>query len=178
MTETAAVRLGSVTLLVVACVVGVTVPAGAQPGDTGWTVSLIAGSLFGGDLKTGERGRTSAAAVGLGLGRGMSLEAEVAAIPEQRQFGDITLLVGTGSLLYHPFTAGRLTPYGQLGASLVRLSAGRADTETEVELAVDVGGGFWLRVAGPLALRTDLRFIHIDNAPNFWRVAAGVTFAP
>ena len=108
----------------------------------------------------------------------MSLEAEVAAIPALRQSDDIELLIGTGSLLYHPFTAGRLTPYGLLGASLARLSTGRANAETEVELALDVGGGFWLRVVGPLALRTDVRFIHIDDAPNFWRAAAGVTLAP
>ena len=159
-------------------VAGAAVPAGAQPGDAGWTVSLVAGSLFGGDLATGERERTYGAAVGLGVGRGVSLQSEDAAIPELRRFGDIELLIGTGSLLYHPFTAGRLTPYGLLGASLVRLSTGRAETQTEVEPAVDVGGGLWLRVAGPFALRVDVRFIHIDNAPNFWRAAAGVTFAP
>ena len=82
------------------------------------------------------------------------------------------------SLLYHPFTAGRLTPYGLLGASLARLSTGRAGAETEVDLAVDFGGGIWLRVARPLALRADVRFIHIDDAPNFWRAVAGITVAP
>ena len=175
---TATVRLGFVTLLAVVCVAGGAVPAGAQPGDTGWTLSLVAGTLFGGDLETGERERTYGGAVGLGVGRGVSLEVEVAAVSELRQFGDIELLIGTGSLLYHPFTAGRLTPYVLFGASLARLSSGRADTETEVELAVDLGGGFWLRVAGPLALRADIRFIHIDNAPNFWRAVAGITIAP
>jgi len=175
---TADVRLGCVTLLAVASAAGVAVPAGAQPGDTGWTVSVVAGNLFGGDLDTGAREPTYGGAVGRGVGRGVSLEADVAAIPALRQFGDIALLIGTGSVLYHPFTAGRLTPYGLLGASLARLSTGRTDTETEVELAVDVGGGLWLRVAGPLALRVDVRFIHIDNAPNFWRAVAGVTLAP
>ena len=175
---TATVRLGFVTLLAVVCVAGAAVPARAQPGDTGWTVSLVVGSLFGGDLETGERERTYGGAVGLEVGRGVSLEVEVAAGSELQQFGDIELLIGTGSLLYHPFTTGRLTPYGLLGASLARLSTGRADTETQVELAVDVGGGFWLWVAGPLALRGDIRFIHIDNAPNFWRAVAGITIAP
>ena len=93
-------------------------------------------------------------------------------------FGDLELQIGTGSLLYHPFTVGRLTPYALLGGSLARLSTGGPAPQTAVELAVDVGAGFWLRGAGPLALRTDLRFIHIDNAPNFWRAVAGVTFAP
>ena len=174
---TATVRLGFVTLLAVVCVAGGAVPAGAQPGDTGWTVSLVVGSLFGGDLETGERERTYGGAVGLGVGHGVSLEVEVAG-SELQQFGDIELLIGTGSLLYHPFTTGRLTPYGLLGGSLARLSTGRVDAETQVELAIDAGGGFWLRVAGPLALRADIRFIHIDNAPNFWRAVAGITIAP
>ena len=159
------------------CATGVAVPAGAQPADADWTLSVIAGSLFGGDLDTPTWEPTYGAAVGLGLGRGVSLEADVAALPELRQFGDTELLIGTLSLLYHPFTAGRLTPYGVLGASLARLSIGRADTGAEIELAFDVGGGLWLRMAGPIALRVDVRFIHIDNAPHFWRAAAGVTLA-
>ena len=175
---TPSARIGGLIVLTVACVAGAEAPVGAQPGHTGWTVSLVAGSLFGGDLETGEREPTYGGGVGLGVGHGVSLEAEVAVIPELRQFGDIELLIGTGSLLYHPFTAGRLTPYGLLGASLARVSSGLAGAETEVELAVDFGGGIWLRVAGPLALRADVRFIHIDDAPNFWRAVAGITVAP
>ena len=153
---------------------------GPDRGGAGWTVSVVAGGLFGGDLVAGERELTYGGAVGLGLGPGFSLEAELAAVPELRQLGGVELLLGTGSLLYHPLTVGRLTPYGMVGASLAWISTMRADTatETEVELAVDVGGGVWLWVAGPLALRADVRFIHIDNAPNFWRSAAGLTFAP
>ena len=171
-------RIGGLILLALACVAGAEAPVGAQPGHTGWTVSLVAGSLSGGDLEAGEREPTYVGAVGLGVGHGVSLEAEVAVIPALRQFGDSELLIGTLGLLYHPFPAGRLTPYGLLGASLARLSSGRAGAETEVELAVDVGGGLWLRVAGPLALRADIRFIHIDAAPNFWRAVAGITVAP
>ena len=122
---TASARIGGLIVLTVACVAGAEVSVGTQPGHTGWTVSLV-----------------------------------------------------VGSLLYHPFTAGRLTPYGLLGASLARLSTGRAGAETEVDLAVDFGGGIWLRVARPLALRADVRFIHIDDAPNFWRAVAGITVAP
>ena len=85
--------------------------------------------------------------MGLGVGHGVSLEAEVALTPEVRQFGDIELLLGTGRLLYHPFTAGRLTPYGLLGGSLARLSSSGA--ETDVELAVGIGGGVWVHVTGP-----------------------------
>ena len=165
-------------VLLVASLAWTETAASAQPGDTGWTVSVLAGSLFGGDLEPGEREPTYGGAVGRGVAHGVSLEAEVAVTPEVRQFGDIELLIGTGSLLYHPFTAGRLTPYGLLGGSLARLSSGRAGTETEVELAVDFGGGVWVRVTGPLALRADVRFIHIDNAPNFWRAAAGTTITP
>lgn len=150
--------------------------AEAQPGESGWTVSVLAGSLFGGDLAPGERKPNYGGAVGLGVGHGVSLEAEVALTPEVRQFGDIELLLGTGSLLYHPFTAGRLTPYGLLGGSLARLSSSGA--ETDVELAVGIGGGVWVHVTGPLAFRADVRFIHIDNAPNFWRTAAGITITP
>ncbi len=175
---TPSARIGGLIVLTVACVAGAEAPVGAQPGHTGWTVSLVAGSLFGGDLETGEREPTYGGAVGLGVGHGVSLEAEVAVIPELRQFGNMELLIGTGSLLYHPFTAGRLTPYGLLGASLARLSSGRPGAETKVELAVDFGGGIWLRVTGPLALRADVRFIHIDDAPNFWRAVAGITVAP
>jgi|TARA_B100002003_G_scaffold236818_1_gene253214 hypothetical protein len=118
--------VGCLLALAVGSVLGTPAPAAAQVGDTGWTVSLVAGSL-----------------------------------------------------LYHPVTAGRLTPYGLLGLSLARLSTGgQAAADVEVELALDVGGGVWLRVAGPFALRADVRFIHIDNAPNFWRAASGLTFWP
>ena len=177
---TAAVRPGRVTLLAAACLAGAVAPVAAQPGDAGWTVSLVAGSLFAGDLDAGECEPAYGGAVGLGVGSGFSLEVEVAAVPELRQFGGVELVLGTGSLLYHPLSAGRLTPYGMVGASLARISTMRAETpaETAVELAVDVGGGVWLWVAGPLALRADIRFIHIDNAPNFWRVSAGFTLAP
>ena len=173
-TVTAAGRLGRVMLLALACTTAAAAPAGAQPSAAGWTVSVVAGSLFDGDLAPGEREPTYGVGVGLGVGRGFSLEAEVAAIPALSQFGEVALLVGTGSLLYHPFTAGRVTPYGMLGASLARLSTSQAET-TDVELAVDVGGGLWVRVRGPFSLRADVRFIHIDNAPNFWRAAGGVT---
>ena len=137
---TAAGRLGRVMLLALACTTAAAAPAGAQPSAAGWTVSVVAGSLFDGDLAPGEREPTYGVGVGLGVGRGFSLEAEVAAIPALSQFGEVALLVGTGSLLYHPFTAGRVTPYGMLGASLARLSTSQAET-TDVELAVDVGGG-------------------------------------
>ncbi len=171
--------VGCLLALAVGSVLGTPAPAAAQVGDTGWTVSLVAGSLFGGDLESREREPTYGGAVGLGVGGGVSLEAEVATIPRLRQFGDVELLIGTGSLLYHPVTAGRLTPYGLLGLSLARLSTGgQAAADVEVELALDVGGGVWLRVAGPFALRADVRFIHIDNAPNFWRAASGLTFWP
>ena len=40
------------------------------------------GSLFGGELETGELEPTYGGAVGLGVGHGVSLEAEVAVIPE------------------------------------------------------------------------------------------------
>ena len=102
---TPSARIGGLIVLTVACVAGAEAPVGAQPGHTGWTVSLVAGSLFGGDLETGEREPTYGGAVALGVGHGVSLEAEVAVIPEPRQFGDLELLIGTGSLLYHPFTA-------------------------------------------------------------------------
>ncbi len=152
-------------------------PAAAQPSDTGWTLSLMGGRLCGGDLMTGREELTMIGAVGLGVGGGVSLEAEVAAVPELRQFGDLDLWLGTASIRYHPVSVGRITPYGLLGGSLVRISdhgAGRR----EAELALDMGGGMWLRITSRVAFRADIRFIHIDNAPNFWRAAAGVTFAP
>ena len=133
---TPSARIGGLIVLTVACVAGAEASVGAQPGPTGWTVSVVAGSLFGGALETGVREPTYVGAVGLGVGPGVSLEAEVAVTPELRQFGDIELLIGTGSLLYHPFTAGRLTPYGLLGASLARFSSGLAGAESEVELAL------------------------------------------
>jgi hypothetical protein len=166
-----------VLLLAVASMIGAAGPVLAQPADTGWTASLLAGQLFGGDLDVGERELTAGAAVGRSMGRGFSLEAELAVIPELSQF-DAELWVGTGSLLYHPVAIGRrVTPYGLLGASLARITAPRPGP-TSLEVALDFGGGVWLRVAGPIALRADVRFIHIDNAPNFWRAAGGVTFAP
>ena len=175
--RTAAGRCGWVVLLAAAGLHGAVAHAAAQPRGTEWTVSVVAGGLFAGDLAAGERELTYGGALGLGVGLGFSLEAEVAAVPNLRQFGDVRLLLGTGSLLFHPLTAGGVTPYGLLGASLARISTTRAGmaAERDVELAVDFGGGLWLRVSGPLALRADVRFIHIDNAPNFWRAATGLT---
>jgi hypothetical protein len=174
---TATGRLCGLTVLIVASVVSAATPAGAQPDATGWSVSLIAGSLVGGDLGPGELEPTYAGAVGLGVGGGFSLEAEVAAIPELQQFGDIDLALVTGGVLYHPFRLGRVTPYGVLGASLARIATTTVNRRTALEVAVDMGGGAWLRVAGPVAIRGDVRFIHIDNAPNFWRAGGGITVA-
>ena len=58
---TPSARIGGLIVLTVACVAGAEAPVGAQPGHTGWTVSLVAGSLFGGDLGRGSGSRPTAA---------------------------------------------------------------------------------------------------------------------
>lgn len=165
-TSTPSSCIGYLLELMVARAAGFAVPTRAPPGDTGWIISLVAGSLFGDNLETEEQDYTYGGVIGLGVGRGVL-----------RQLCAIKLLIGTGSLKCHLFIVVCLTPYRLLGALPALLSTGRAETETEVELVVDLGGGFWVRVTGPLTLRGDVRVVPIDNAPNFWRASTHFTLA-
>ncbi len=140
-----------------------------------WVVTPSAGGVFGSDLD--EPSATVGIAVGLAAARRLTLESEISRVAE---LAGLALPLGSawlfsGRLLYLAAPAdARVVPYGSIGGSFVRLTRA-GEGNTEVEIAGTAGGGSFVRLATRLWLRGDLRFIHVNDAPNFWRGSLGLT---
>lgn len=111
-------------------------------------------TVFAGRATTISR-TSGGAALGLSL-QPLSLEFEFAIAPAQRsagkpalQTGLFNLMVGTPSR-----TGRRIGVYGLVGGGMYRE---RFDEHAATGFAVGGGGGFYLRVVGPLRLRFDYR---------------------
>ena len=63
--------------------------------------------------------------------------------------------------------------YGSVGGLLARLDP--PTTGATVEIALTAGGGGLVQVHDRAWLRGDLRFVHVNDAPNFWRALVGLT---
>ena len=139
-----------------------------------WVVTPSAGGVFGSELD--EPSVTVGVAVGLAAARRLAVESEVSRVAE---LAGLALPLGSawlfsGRLLYLAAPAeARVVPYGSIGGSFVRLTRAGVGN-TEVEIAGTVGGGGFVRLATRLWLRGDLRFIHVNDAPNFWRGSLGL----
>ena len=152
-------------------------PAHAQPNTaTRLDVTPFVGGVFASDLE--DAAPAFGVAIGLGLNRHVGLEGEIGYTHDLVPGTDagVAVIMVTGNLLYHLTTQNAaVRPYGTVGGALVRFDTQPGRTEADVEIAVNAGGGMKVRVGANVQLRGDLRFIHVDNAPNFWRAYGGVT---
>lgn len=134
------------------------------------------GGVFASDLEA--PAPAFGVAIGLGLTRRVGLEGEIGYTHDLMPGAGagVRVIMLTGNLLYHLTTPNVVVrPYGTVGGALVRFDTQPGPTDADVEVAVNAGGGMQVRVGANVQLRGDLRFIHVDNAPNFWRAYGGVT---
>ncbi len=153
-------------------VLGGTARAQAVPSPS-WHATLFAGATFDEDLA--ESGPAVGAALERQIARWISLEAEgasdrgrVRAEPSARTFA-----TAMGSVI--GYAGGRVAQvYATFAAGFVRVGAPDPGA-ARVERAIAYGGGVKVRLSDRLAARGDLRYIHGDNSPNFWRAYGGLT---
>lgn len=138
-------------------------------------MTVSAGAALGGDLNRGAA--AFAVSVGSPLKQRLGVEAEVGfvsrivAASHVTDAVTVTLSGNASAELRRTFP---LIPYLTLGATLVRLGY---RSPARAEFGVNAGGGVLYAVAGDrIRLRGDLRFVHINNAPNFWRAIGGIVF--
>ena len=151
-------------------------PASAQVSGGGtWHVTPFLGAAFQSDAT--ETTTTFGGAVGTAVITHLGLEAEIAVIPDLlTRVGDFKAALLSGHVLYSPLGNAPVLPYGLVGGAFVRLTD-EAQVGTATEVAMTLGGGVWVSVSDWISLRTDLRFIHVNNAPNLWRAYGGATFS-
>ena len=152
-------------------------PVYAQVSAAGtWHVTPFLGTAFKSD--TTETTTTFGGAAGTAVTTHLGLEAEVAVIPDLlTHVGDFKAALLSGHVLYSPLGNAPVLPYGLVGGAFVRLTDQTAQVGTATEIAITLGGGVWVPVSDWISLRIDLRFFHVNNAPNFWRVYGGATFS-
>ena len=150
-------------------------PAHAQVSAPGtWHVTPFLGPTFKGDLE--ETTTSVGVAVGTAWTHDLGLEAEFAVVPNLvSRDGTFDALLLGGHVLYEPVKNAPVLPYALIGGDFVRLSSDTSQAGTPLEVALTLGGGVWVPMRGRVASRADLRFIHVNNAPNFWRAYYGVT---
>lgn len=118
-------------------------------------------------------GRGAAAGAGLVV---VAFEVEAAQILEQTADGEPGLTTGMANVLVQtPLEVSGLQFYGTAGAGIYRERLGPAQ---ETSVAVNIGGGVKIGVAGPLKLRVDYRLFRLQGAPLhaiYHRFYAGAT---
>ena len=126
-------------------------PAATAQSLPRWTVTPSAGTIFGDELD--QPSTTVGLAAGLAAAPRFMLESEIGRVVELVGLsvprGSAWLFSGRFLFLAAPADL-RVVPYGSVGGSFVRLAA-------------------------RLWFRADLRFIHVNDAPNFWRGSLGLT---
>ncbi len=80
------------------------------------------------------------------------------------------------TFIYGPWPAVRVASYVTAGGSLARLSRFVRSRASDPALVVgfNLGGGGSAALGTRLALRTDVRFVDLDDALNYWRTSAGL----
>jgi len=149
-------------------------PVWAQPGGP-WEVSALGGIAHGGDLGAGVTDPVVMGTVALAVGAGLGLEAGLSWVDRLDWLQPLDVVAASGGVRYGPVSAGPLTPYAVGVLSLVRLRPEPPAGAASVQPAFELGGGVELWLRRRLALRLDSRFVHIDDAPNFWRTVGGLT---
>ncbi len=144
--------------------------------EISWSLWPFVGVAFAGDLD--QRAHGIGFALALQWTSHLDLEGELGYLPDLTDHPDSSALLLSGDAVYHVLASHRsLVPYGAIGGTLARLDTGtRERRKTATEVAVNIGGGVKVRVTDSVWLRGDLRFIHIDNAPNFWRSYGAMSF--
>lgn len=144
-------------------------PTAAQFGwHTTWTLGALGGAARGGDLR--EPAPTFGGTLAARWKSGLALEAEVFHVADLGPDAArrTSLLTAGGTILYHLPLSPRLVSYGALGGAYARFRPGDA------EMAGTFGAGLEVRAGRRAALRGDARYVHINDAPNFWRVTGGL----
>lgn len=153
--------------------------AAQQASGPAWHVAVSTGAAFGGDLN--RRAATLGASIGLRLTERFGLEAEagfVSRIVSATRVRNTVTMMLSGNAAFELDRTAHLIPYITVGATLVRLGLDRTGRdERRLEVAANAGGGVVYPLAGDrIRLRADLRFVHVNEAPNFWRAVGGIVF--
>jgi opacity protein-like surface antigen len=152
-----------------------------------WTVTPFIGGTMGLDASDTDAGNSMAlgVAVGYDITSNIGVEGELAHLFDT--FGDNDAIDWSvtnysGNFVYH-FDVRHVTPYATFGLG-VEHSAINSDGEAllglddSTEISFNFGGGVKFPLTRSLFLRGDLRrFESNDNAPDYWRAYAGLTFA-
>ena len=141
-----------------------------------WTLTPFAGVVTGGDLVAP---RPSPGVAIAADGHLIAFEAELAFaddLPATTTRPGTAAVLGSGNVIYRPWSAVPVAPYVTAGGTLARLSQPVRGSVSRggVMVGFNVGDGGSVALGGRLALRADLRFVHLDNAPNYWRSYAGL----
>jgi len=120
-------------------------------------------------------------AVGVAVGAGflvVGFELEYSDISERAKAEAPGLRTGMfNGLLQTPVSIGGMQFYATVGGGVYREELG---TDSEVNVAVNVGGGVKLRLAGPVRLRLDYRLFKLQGSPindRYHRVYVGGNLA-
>lgn len=139
-------------------------------------------------LGVGFGGDTDGSTLLLGVAGGynftsrLAFEGELAVLPDL--FGDTELLnqrvtTFSANALYHFDTGGIILPYATVGLGFAHVSTEDKTLNIDdgrTQLAVNLGGGVKADVAKSIQVRGDLRYVHVNDTPDFWRAYAGVVF--
>jgi hypothetical protein len=153
--------------------------AAQQASAPSWHLGVSTGAVFGGDLN--RAGAAWGASIGLRLTERLGVEAEaglVSRIAAATHVTDAVTMMLSGNASVELGRSTRLVPYVTVGATLVRLGLGHGGRDDRpLELAANAGGGVLYPLAGDrIRLRADLRFVHVNDAPNFWRAVGGIVY--
>ena len=120
-------------------------------------------------------------AVGVAVGAGMVIagfELEYSAISERASRDAPSLQTGMlNGILQTPVPIARMQFYATAGGGLYREELG---TASEISVAVNVGGGVKIRLAGPVRVRLDYRVFRLRGSPvkdQYHRVYVGGNLA-
>jgi opacity protein-like surface antigen len=158
-------------------------PAAAQaqtplPEAGTWDITPFLGIGFGGD--------TDGSTLLLGAAGGyhftplLTFEGELAILPDL--YGDTDLInqrvtTVSGNVLYHFDTGGIILPYATVGLGFARVHTENDPLDIDdsrTQLAVNLGGGIKADVAKNIQVRGDLRYVHVNDTPDYWRTYAGI----
>ena len=175
----AVTRLAVATVLIATCLARPVNAQDADPRSPAWSLTPFIGAVGGSDLDA--TSPSGGLAVALRTGRWTDLEIEGAFVPNLRAETtqpETDAILGTGSIIVSPWLTRSRAVYALVGVTLARLLSqrltGAGGGRAALEVGFAVGGGGRVALASRLALRADLRFFYLDNAPNLWRVYGGL----
>lgn len=108
-------------------------------------------------------------------------EAEIAFVPDldrRPNSADVSVATVSATLIAYARRGANVgwTPYIVGGAALARLDdrSGALPLPAATDAAIVLGGGAAARLTRWFRARADVRYVHINDAPNFWRAYGGL----